>query len=220
MFIKPVNILVIGDKPIALRLVECTKDTYYHYDISLDALGQTNLQNLRYAKKQELQKVKLNGEDMYVTSDEVKYNCIVPDISNNAEKIKQVKTFLFCDKDEQFIHDLAIEIFNRMVGFKINGKGFTVKHKRESSNDLGTAINATVKSNIKFNWNEDHSYCELHYNSYTVIDNCSKFDLWTELGYKLEDEYSEKTGLVVSINQHGSKYEIYLDVNVSKYILS
>lgn len=65
-----------------------------------------------------------------------------------------------------------------------------------------------------FKWNEDHDFCERHYDGFGVIDNCPLFNEWNEFAQQTAKELSKKYGVGVKVELEGFKYDLTIDVHV------
>lgn len=73
--------------------------------------------------------------------------------------------------------------------------------------------------NLGFSWNEDHDFCERHYDAFGVIDSCPKFKEWEDFAKQVIKDVEKEYAVEVRLDLEGVKYEITLDVTVTLFPL-
>lgn len=206
--------LYFNDQLVGLRL--CRVDGYL-FDLDIDRLGKSKV------VKERLNGIKgynlIEHEGQLMTPMEAKgtrkplpsvpetkeYNELIKKtflVSHTIQECQQVAEYLFkaiCNSD----------IVKAVPTFYVKGKTSI-----DSSNAVFYRLGANLKTRHKFQWNEDHEYCERHYDAYGVIDNDPIFTQWENYANSLRDKLAKETGLMIRLDLEGIKYELTLDLTV------
>jgi hypothetical protein len=124
-------------------------------------------------------------------------------------------TIKFSDEE---LKKIAHELISDILAFKNYGRieKFYCDGRNEFRQNIQlhrTFVLLKCKGNV-FQWNEDHDYCERHYDAFGVIDNCPLFEEWENFAKELVKKKEKETGTRIEMELEGIKYDLTLDVTV------
>lgn len=209
------SVLVYNQNVVGLRLLGQKDNSFI--DLDIDRLGMHFNMQQYLQGKQAITLVEKDG--LLMTKQEAQGNMKpIPTVpEDEVHDIILKKLFLTSHTIEEC--EKAVKIcIQKICKYKNIGVSFQevyVDGKEDfSKNDdsIRYRFGAKLKTRHKFQWNDDHDYCEHHYDAYGVIDNDKNFDDWIQYAKKVAEEVAKHFGLYISIDLEGVKYDITLDV--------
>lgn len=209
------NRLIYDNQLVGLRLSR-TRDGQ-HYDLDIDRLGGKFTRPTYLADINTITLVEKDGLLMskYEASGSMKPVPSLPEDDLHDKLVK--KLFLTshtreeCKEAVRICVDKIVKYKNLGVSIKevyVDGKEDFMKN----DDSIRYRFGAKLKTRHKFEWNEDHDYCERHYDAFGVIDNDKDFDDWVTYAKYVAEEVAKHFGLYLYVDLEGVKYDITLDV--------
>lgn len=207
------SILVYNGKALGLRLYKQVGDTSWLQDVDIQAIKGLKKTHVKSYPVEEL----VEHGDLLITQRELKYGFRVEDVTSDVNEVDRIRRLLLTEVPPSLLKQVAQEVFREIVNAPNIGASVKELYIDDFENlypeqSKGFRKAGILRARAKFIWNDDHDYCERHYDAFGVIDDCLTFDKWVEYGKQVMDKYTQKYPVSVNFELRGVKYEIRLSV--------
>lgn len=212
---KVESVLVYNGKVLGLRLRKQILETSWLQDIDISLFKGLKKEHLNPYPVEQL----VDHEGLLVTQRELKWEFRVKDVSEDKEEVSRIVRLLLTPTDPELLEKVGKEVFDEILHYPEVG-AYVVNYHSDGLVTFGNPSvtqyhkSAQLKTRVKLSWNEDHDYCERHYDAFGVIDDCPIFNKWEEYGKQVIAKYTKKYPVGVNFELRGVKYVLTLDVEV------